>query len=112
MATTAATRGRTVPSFREEVVFCDVPEGSDTILPPDFLAFGVGAPRVGDGNLIDARVAFREARDDFRLEAEAIGGEMERARDLPADRLVARLHVGEVEVREDVAHRRQNLVAD
>src|SRR5262245_35369282 len=98
---------------REQIEPCDVPERGNSITPANFLPLGVCAPGVADGNLVDPRPGTREARGHLRLKAESLGSEFrqQRARKLTAHGLVTRLHVGEVEIRQHVAVRRQHFVA-
>ncbi len=95
-----------------EVVADDAPEGLDAVFPGDFLAFFVGAAGVGDGNFVDAPVAFCDFGGNFRLEAEAVGFELDALEDFATEDFVAGLHVGEFEIGENVGKQSEHLVGD
>src|ERR1043166_3850008 len=90
-----------------------MPKRRHSVAPVDLLAFGVGATGIADRYLVDPRVGLGQQRRDLGLEAEAVRGQLRRhrTRELTADRLVAGLHVGEVEIRQHVAVHRQQAVA-
>src|SRR6202049_1892207 len=65
-----------------------------SVAPGDLLAFGERAAVIGDRHLVDAQVGDREdAGGALRLEAKVLGDERQAAGDVPADGLVAHLHV-------------------
>src|SRR5882724_2622826 len=90
----------------------DVPERGDSVAPSDLLALRVGPPRVGDADLPDASARLGEPRRDLRLEAESVARQYEPLHYRRTHGLVARLHVGQVEVGEHVGDECQQAVAD
>src|SRR5581483_8847422 len=95
-----------------QVELHDVPDRGHPVLPADLLALGVRAARVGNRHFEDSRAGLRQAGRDLGLEAEPIRRQAERSRQIPADGLVARLHVREVEIREHVAEHGEHAVTD
>src|SRR5438093_13343583 len=78
----------------------DAPKGAESIFQTDLLAFLVGAPGVADRNLEDAPApAAGDLRSNLRFETEARGLQPNSLQHVAAKDLVARLHVGQVEVR-------------
>src|ERR1035437_6919018 len=88
-----------------------MPKGCNSVAPVDLLSLGVCPTSIGDRHLINACVPLRQSRGDFRLEPELVRREMQRARQITANRLVAGLHVGEVEIRQLVAEGGEHRVA-
>src|SRR3989442_1028211 len=72
----------------------------------------VGSPAVGDRHPPDARPRLRQPRGDLHLEAEPVGREGQAPQQVGAHQLVARLHVGEVEIGEHVGEEGEEPVAD
>src|SRR5258706_4869685 len=82
----------------DEAELDDRPERRDAIERADLLAFVVGPPAVGDRHLVDAAAELRDLRGDLRLEVEAVRADADLLEHRTAEHLVARLHVGEVQV--------------
>jgi hypothetical protein len=82
------------------------------VAPADLLALGVGAPAVGDADLVDPPAAAGNLRGELRLDAEAVLLDGDAFDDVAAEALVARLHVREVEVGEHVGQQRERPVAE
>src|SRR5919108_873390 len=78
------------------------PHRLETITPADRLALRVCPTVVGDWDLVDPRPRLREPSRDLGLDAEAFAPEPEILEQVCSDGLVARLHVGQVQVVEDV----------
>src|SRR6476646_5905283 len=55
-----------------DVVLDDAVQRVEPVLPADLLAFRVGAPGIGNPDLVNARSALGHLRGDLRLEAEAV----------------------------------------
>ena len=81
------------------------------VLPADLLALGVGASAVRDAHLVHPPAASSDLGRDLRLEAETVLLDGDRRDHLPAEHLVAGLHVGQVEVGGHVGKKRQEVVA-
>src|SRR5437764_11527777 len=104
-------RARTV-GLRRPGVADDAVQRLHAVSPTDLLALGIGAAAVRDAHLVDSPALPRHLGRDLGFDAEAVFVEVEGLHDLPAERLVTGLHVGEVEVGGHVGNRRQETVAD
>src|SRR6267378_3305577 len=93
-------------------VLGDAPECPYSILPGDLLAFLVSSAGVGDANLIDPTAEASDLGDDLRLEAEAGLLDRDLLDHLPPERLVAALHVREVQIGGQVREESQEFVTD
>lgn len=93
-------------------VFGNHPDGFDSVFQADFLAFFVCPAVVADGDFEDFGLALGEFDGDFGLETEAIGADGDGLQQRGAEGLVAGLHIGQVEISDDVAHSRQRPVGD
>ena len=89
----------------------DGEERAEAVAPADLLPLLVGAPRVADGHLEDARPALGQLDGQLRLEPEVVGDQGDGAEQRGADRLVAGLHVGKVHVGHQVGEEREQPVA-
>jgi len=87
-------------------------ESAETILPADFLPFGIGPAVVGDGDLVDARTRLGRLRHDLGFKAEAVFLNFDRLDEFASKRFVAGLHVREVEIGRHVRQEREELVAE
>src|SRR6185503_9620261 len=76
-----------------EAMFEENPQRDDAVAPADLLAFFVCASVVADGNFVDAVAALEDLGGDLRLDAKAVGLEIEAVEDLAPHHLVAGLHV-------------------
>src|SRR5215475_4608395 len=73
-----------------------IPKRLHPVLPIDLLAFGVGPPVIADAKLVDAQLAMtRDFRTELHLDAEVIGCQAQRSRNLCRHHLIARFDVGE-----------------
>lgn len=82
----------------EQPVFDDAPEGAESVLPIDLLAFGVRPAGVGNGDFEDANAGVGDLGGDFRFKTEAVFLDVDRLDDVTPEHFVAGLHVGETEV--------------
>ena len=55
----------------EAILYC-TPNGTQSILPSNFLAFTVGPTILGNSNLVDNAMLLGNLRSDFGLKAESI----------------------------------------
>ena len=78
----------------------------------DLLAFLIGPAGIANGDFENSRAPFGELDRDFRLDLEAAADERYAFQQFRADHFVARFHVRQVEVGDDVAHQREEAVAD
>src|SRR5262245_60145655 len=91
----------------------DAPESAEGVLQTDLLAFLVGAAGVADRDLEDAPApAAGDPRRDLRLESEPGRLQANSLQHLAAEDLVARFHVGQVEVCHHVRQHGQDAVGD
>src|SRR6266851_6287804 len=93
-------------------VFRDAPDSPDAVGPADFLAFLVGPARVGDADLIDSAPQARDLGHDLGLEAEAVLLDRDLLEHPAREDLVPALHVGQVQVGEDVGEKSQASIGD
>src|SRR5439155_21852272 len=70
-----------------------------------------GAPVVGKPYLIYAKATVVDLGDVLRLESESVFLYLDPLDDLPAEHLIARLHVREIQIREHVRKKGQERVA-
>ena len=99
-------------AFTDRRVLDDADQSAHAVAPSDLLALGVGSTGVRDADLVDAESLAGQLGRDLGLEAEPILLDLDRLDDLAPEHLVARLHVGQVQVGEHVRQQRQALVAD
>src|SRR5690348_9624104 len=84
----------------------------EAVPPRDLLPLCVGAAVVGNRQLVHAELALADLRRDLRLDCEVALTQVERAKDLRAEGLVARLHVRERRVVEHVRQQREKPIPD
>src|SRR5687768_5277580 len=96
----------------EQVVPQDVSKGRDAVAPGDLLSFLIRSSRISDWYLEDSRIRPGEPCCDLGLESESLRLERQRPGQLTPHRFIATLHVGEIEIAEHVAQRREHSVAD
>ena len=96
----------------QEPVLQGRPQGGDAVGPPDLLAFPVAASRVGDRHLVDARAHPGQLGGQLGLDAEAVRPDHDAPGEVGPHRLVARLHVRQVQVGDGVGDQGQELVRD
>ena len=63
-----------------------------------------------DGRFVDPHAAFGQFDGQFRLQSEAIAANGDALQQRSAEGFVAGLHVGQIQVRNDIAHQGQNVV--
>src|ERR1700737_167779 len=94
-----------------EGVLQQAPEGAKPVFPADFLAFGVGASPIADAHFVDAELALGHLDRNFWLEAKPVLLEGNRLNDLTPERLVAGLHVTQVDVGEAIGKQSKQSVS-
>src|SRR6185503_8012788 len=104
-------RVRGAAASTKEVVLDDAVDGTKPVPVTYFLALGVGAAVVRDADLVDANAELGHLGGDLGLEAEAILLDLDGLDDAAAKRLIACLHVREVQVREHVREEREEAVS-
>ena len=87
------------------------PQGREQVLQAYLLALGIGPPLVGDRDLVQPRSPLDQLRGQLRLQGEPVRRQRHRPEDVGPDQLGAGLHVGQVDVVQDVAQPGQKLVA-
>ena len=85
-----------------QTVFENAANGAEAILPIDLLPFGVGAPVIRNGNLINADAETGYFCGDLGLEAKAVLFDAYALYNLATEHLIACLHIREVQVGEHV----------
>ncbi len=105
----AAVFVRRVDSPRHRVAE-DGPYGAHAILPANFLALTVRPSGVADGHFENPAAALRELDGQLRLDVERRALERDALQQIGPHHLVARLHVGQIQVAHEIAQKRQELV--
>jgi hypothetical protein len=83
----------------------------DAVLPPNLLAFGIGAAGITDADLVNSAAKLGNLGRNLGLETKAILFESDTLDDLPSKDFVASLHIREIEIAEHIRKRRQYAVA-
>src|SRR3974390_1861678 len=97
----------------EQIVFHNAVGRAHPILPSDLLAFLISAAVVRYSDLVHLQIApVRDLGGNFRLKSEPRLLNLDRLYHLPPERLVARLHIGQVEIGQHVGKQRQRAVTD
>src|SRR5438270_11397899 len=94
----------------KDAVFEQEIECSHAVLPGDLLALFVRPSVVGAGDFVDAALLARRLDRHFRLEAEAVRGDVDLLDDLATKELVANFHVAQVQVGQQVRQKGEELV--
>src|SRR5689334_19483010 len=100
------------PRSFEEPKSDDVPQGGDAVSPRDFLALLVGASMVPNWHFIDAAAEAGDFDGELGLEAEAIAAKLNGIEHLATEDFVADFHISQVQVAQQVAEKREHLVAE
>src|SRR5215469_11042438 len=87
------------------------PQRPYAIFPADLLAFLVSPSPIADAYFVDSQPPLGHLYRDLRLESEAVFSDGNRLNNLPAEDLVAGLHVAQVDIGHAVRHQRQHPVA-
>src|SRR5579862_5090856 len=90
----------------------DAPEDAEAVGPFDFLSLRVISSAVADADLIDGAAELGNFRGEFGFDAEAILLDADALEHVGAEHFVARLHIGEVEIREHIDQQREKFIAD
>src|SRR5260370_24094310 len=88
---------------------CD--DRAKAVLPANLLAFLIGAAGVTNGNLKNARAALGELDGNFRLDSKALADKRHALQQCGSNHLVTGFHVGEIEVRDDIAQQGQETIS-
>ena len=94
-----------------EGILDDTPDGADAVFPIDLLTLRVGAPVVGDRDLVNKNALFGELGGDFGLESEAVFLNVNGLNNFPPHGFVAGLHIRKVQISEHVGHEREEAIA-
>src|SRR5579872_6620410 len=106
----AGVRIRFLLASVEETILQHMEQGGHAVLPADFLAFFVSAAVISDGHFVNSAAQPGHFDGDLGLKPEAVGTQADGFQHLAAERLIAHLHVAEVEVAKQVAEQRQEAV--
>jgi hypothetical protein len=97
---------------RFEIVFDYGVNGAQTVPPIDLLAFRISPATVGNAHLVDPATCLGELSNNFGFDTKAILFDLNRFDKRSSEGFVARLHVGQVEVRKHIGKEGQKLVGD
>src|SRR5215469_16543943 len=95
-----------------EIIFQDAADCAEAVPPVDFLALCVGTATVGNGDFVNWDAKLSNLGRDLRFESKMILVECELLKHFASERFGAALHIGEIQIREDVAEQGQKLIAD
>src|SRR5262245_13806538 len=96
----------------EKSIADDAGDGREPVLPGDLLPGLVPAAMIRNGDLVDSAAEMGDLGGELRLETKSIRFQDETLEHAGSKRLVARLHVRQVQVREHVREHRQEAIAD
>src|SRR6266568_1986039 len=94
-----------------QVVFYDRVNGSHAVFPTDLLSFRISPAAVGNADFVDSAASASEFGDKFWLNAKTIFFNLDRFVEGSFEGLVARFHVRQIKVREDIEEQSQKPVA-
>src|SRR5271170_3235702 len=86
------------------------PQGADAVLPTDLLPLAISPARVADGHLENAAAALGQLDRQFRLNIKCGAFERDALEKICANHLVARFHIGQVQVANEITEKCQQLV--
>src|SRR6185369_493246 len=84
----------------------------ESILPRDFLSFAVISAEVRNRNFVNTAAKLRDFSCNLRLKTESVFFDRHLCKQLAAERLVAGLHIREVQIGKHVREERQHSVAE
>src|SRR5207302_6788641 len=84
---------------------------ANAVLPANLLAFLIGATGVANGNLKNARAALGQLDGNFRLDFKTLADKRHALQQCGSNHLVTGFHVGEIEVRDDIAQQSQEVIS-
>src|SRR5205823_4391824 len=88
------------------------PHGFDAVAPRDLLSLRVRPPVVRDRKLVHAQLSFRDLRRNLGLDRKIVLPQVQRTQNVRTESLVARFHVGERRVEENVREQAEEAVSD
>src|SRR5215472_15401161 len=95
---------------RRRTVMEDTVEGPDTIFPLNFLTFLYGPRSKADCTFIDPASRLSNFCSHLRLEAKTVFSKINSLNDFPPKQLIASLHVGYIEIGEQIRNKCQGLI--
>ena len=97
---------------RKKSVFKYRIQSPESIFPPDFLSFCVGAAVIGDPNLEDSDAHPRCFCGQFRFDSESVFFDLYLGNHFAAKDFIATLHIGKIDVGEHVAEHGEKAITD
>jgi len=91
--------------------FDNNPQGSDSIFPSDFFAFGIGSAVIGNAYFEYPHSQLGDFSCNFWFEAEAVFFDPDRLNNFPPESLVAGFHVGDVQICEHIREQSQDSIS-
>src|SRR6266478_2280078 len=101
-----------VPRLGKKVVAQNRVDRVEAVLPADFFPFVISPAVVGNAYFVDAGLCFRQFRHHLRFKSKTIFPKIETLHQRRAERLVAGLKIGQVQIRKHVREERQKSVPD
>src|ERR1700739_4541612 len=84
------------------------PQGPETVLPADFLAFLISSSPVTYSPLVNSQSPLGQLHRNLRFEAESIFLDWDRLNHVAPERLIAGFHIGEINVGKRIRKKSQN----
>ena len=95
--------GKTEPENRED--------GAEAIHPVNLFPFLIRAAGISDGNLKNARATLGELDGNLRLDFKTLADKRDAFQQCRSNHLVTGFHIGEIEVRNDIAQQGQETIS-
>src|SRR4029450_7390501 len=105
-------KNRSLPLRDCEPVLDDTPQRVHPIAPANLFAFFIGSPAVGDAYFVYTPLVTGHLDGDFWLTTEPILLKRKRVEYLATKGLIARLHIGQVDVSDGIAQQGEHKVTD
>src|SRR5260370_3990600 len=103
---------KTRATTREKVVAQNRVDRVEAVLPADFFPFVISPAVVGNAYFVNAGLCFRQFRHHLRFKSKAIFPKIGTLHQRRAERFVAGLKIGQVQIRKHVREERQKSVPD
>ena len=86
----------------KKIIFQNAVNRSKTIFPANLLAFFIGAPVIGDPDLIDPAFFPRDLGSNLRFKSEPVFLNRYGLDDFAAKSFIASFHVGQIQIGEEI----------
>src|ERR1700686_5734919 len=90
------------PRLVAELIADNAPQSLDAVFPGNLLAFFVRAPRISNRHFVDAPLVLCDLGRNLRFESKSVRLDLNSRQNLSPENLVTRLHIRQLQVREDI----------